>query len=35
MPQEGRQGVVVALNAFAQAAGETTPTLDTAARLGW
>ena len=29
------QGVVGALNAFAQAAGETTPTADTATGLGW
>jgi DNA-binding MarR family transcriptional regulator len=35
MPQEGREEVVAALNAFAQAAGEATPSLDTAARLGW
>jgi DNA-binding MarR family transcriptional regulator len=35
MPQEGRQEVVAALNAFAQAAGEATPSADTAARLGW
>ena len=35
MPQEGRQEVVAALNAFAQAAGEATPSIDTAARLGW
>ena len=35
MPQEGRQGVVAALSAFAQAAGEATPSIDTAARLGW
>jgi DNA-binding MarR family transcriptional regulator len=35
MPQEGRQGVVEALSAFARAAGEATPSLDTAARLGW
>jgi DNA-binding MarR family transcriptional regulator len=35
MPQEGRQEVVAALNAFAQAAGEATPSVDTAARLGW
>jgi len=35
MPEEGRQEVVAALNAFAQAAGETTPSIDTAARLGW
>jgi DNA-binding MarR family transcriptional regulator len=35
MPEEGRQEVVAALNAFAQAAGETTPSLDTATRLGW
>ena len=35
MPQEGRHEVVAALNAFAQAAGEATPNIDTAARLGW
>jgi DNA-binding MarR family transcriptional regulator len=35
MPQDGRQEVVAALNAFAQAAGEATPSADTAARLGW
>jgi DNA-binding MarR family transcriptional regulator len=35
MPQEGRKGVIAALNAFAQAAGEPTPTADTATRLGW
>jgi DNA-binding MarR family transcriptional regulator len=35
MPQSGREEVVTALNAFAQAAGEATPSLDTAARLGW
>ena len=35
MPQEGRQEVVAALNAFAQAAGEAAPSVDTAARLGW
>ena len=35
MPQEGREEVVTALNAFAQAAGEAIPSLDTAARLGW
>jgi DNA-binding MarR family transcriptional regulator len=35
MPQEGRQEVVAALNAFAQAAGEATPSANTAARLGW
>jgi DNA-binding MarR family transcriptional regulator len=35
MPQEGRRDVVAALNAFAQAAGETTPSIDTATRLGW
>jgi DNA-binding MarR family transcriptional regulator len=35
MPQEGRQEVVAALNTFAQAAGEATPSADTAARLGW
>ena len=35
MPQEGRHEVVAALNAFAQAAGEATPSVDTAARLGW
>jgi len=35
MPQEGRQGVVAALSAFAQAAGEATPSIDTATRLGW
>ena len=35
MPQESRQEVVAALNAFAQAAGEATPSADTAARLGW
>jgi len=27
--------IVAALSAFAQAAGETTPNVDTAARLGW
>ena len=35
MPQEGRQGVVAALSAFAQAAGEATPSIETATRLGW
>jgi|ERR1035437_1257962 hypothetical protein len=35
MPEESRQAVVAALSAFAQAAGETTPSVDTAARLGW
>jgi len=35
MPQEVREDVVAALNAFAQAAGEATPSVDTAARLGW
>jgi DNA-binding MarR family transcriptional regulator len=35
MPEEGRQDVVAALNAFAQAAGEATPSADTATRLGW
>jgi DNA-binding MarR family transcriptional regulator len=35
MPHEGRQGVVTALNAFAQAAGEATPPADTATGLGW
>ena len=35
MPREGRQGVVAALNAFAQAAGEATPSIETATRLGW
>ena len=35
MPQEGRRDVVAALNAFAQAAGEARPSVDTAARLGW
>ena len=35
MPQEGREDVVAALNAFAQAAGEATPSVDTATRLGW
>ena len=35
MPQEGRQQVVAALSAFAQAAGEATPSIDTATRLGW
>ena len=35
MPQEGRRGVIAALNAFAQAAGEAAPSVDTAARLGW
>ena len=35
MPQEGRRDVLAALNAFAQAAGETTPSIDTATRLGW
>jgi hypothetical protein len=35
IPEEGRRGVVAALNAFAQAERETTPTADTAAGLGW
>ncbi len=35
MPQKGRKDVVAALNAFTQAAGETTPPADTATRLGW
>jgi DNA-binding MarR family transcriptional regulator len=35
MPQEGREEVVAALNAFARAAGEATPSLETAVRLGW
>lgn len=35
MPQERRHEVVAALNAFAEAAGEATPSVDTAARLGW
>ena len=35
MPQEGRQEVVAALNAFAQAAGEATPSVDAAARPDW
>jgi hypothetical protein len=35
MPEEIRQEVVAALSAFAQAAGEATPSVDTAARLGW
>ncbi len=35
MPQEGREDVVAALNAFAQAAGEATPSVDTAAQLRW
>jgi len=35
MPQEGRQNVVEALNAFAQAAGEAAPRVDDAAALGW
>src|SRR5450631_2017287 len=35
MPEEGREDVVAALNAFAQAAGEAAPSADTAARLGW
>jgi len=35
MPQEGRQEVVAALNAFIQAAGEAIPSLNTAAPLGW
>jgi DNA-binding MarR family transcriptional regulator len=35
MPQEGRQDVVAALNAFALAAGEAAPGVDIAARLGW
>jgi DNA-binding MarR family transcriptional regulator len=35
MPQAGRRDVVTALSAFAQAAGEATPSLDSAARLGW
>ena len=35
MPQEGRGDVVAALDAFAHAAGEATPSVDTAARLGW
>lgn len=35
MPQERRHDVVAALNAFAQAAGEAAPSVDTAARLGW
>ena len=34
-PEESRQGVIAALNAFAQAAGEATPSVDTATRLGW
>lgn len=35
MPQEGRQEVVAALNAFAQAAGEASAKVDSSARLGW
>ncbi len=35
MPRKGRKNVIAALNAFTQAAGETTPTADTATRLGW
>jgi len=35
MPQKSRVEVVAALNAFAQAAGEATPSVDTATRLGW
>ena len=35
MPQKGREGVVTALNAFAQAAGEAAPPADTATGLGW
>lgn len=35
MPEESRQEVVAALTAVAQTDGEATPSVDTAARLGW
>jgi DNA-binding MarR family transcriptional regulator len=35
MPQQGRQGVVATLSAFAQAAGEATPSIETSTRRGW